>query len=200
MFRSPKLLKKVFPLRLWGITSSKQVVYLTFDDGPIPEVTPWLLDFLKEKGIKATFFCVGDNVVRYPELYQRILTDGHQVGNHTMKHQNGMKTPQEEYLASIDEASKVIDSHLFRPPYGRLDRRLDKALSKRFKIVMWTWLSKDYSVSIPPSKIIAAANRIKAGDILVFHDNQKTAHRLQEILPPIVELLLAKKMTFSVIE
>lgn len=199
MYRSPKLLHKVFPSRVWGISVSDKSVFLTFDDGPNPEITPWVLDFLQEQGIPALFFCVGENVQRYPGLYQRILNEGHQTGNHTMKHLNGMKTPKRTYLKSIEEAEKLIDSDLFRPPYGRLNLRLDKLLSKRFKIIMWTWLSKDYDRTVSIEKIITAADTIKPGDILVFHDNAKTKDRLKLLLPPIIEKLKADGFVFRTI-
>jgi peptidoglycan/xylan/chitin deacetylase (PgdA/CDA1 family) len=200
MHRSPKLLHKFFPARIWGISVSDKSVFLTFDDGPNPEITPWVLDFLKENQINATFFCVGENVERNPELYQRILDEGHRTGNHTMKHLNGMKTSRKKYLESIREAEKVIQSNLFRPPYGRMNRSLDKWLSHKFKIIMWTWLSKDYDASVSVEKIINVAHKIIPGDILVFHDNAKTKDRLKELLPPIVSQLQSEGFIFRVIE
>jgi peptidoglycan/xylan/chitin deacetylase (PgdA/CDA1 family) len=200
MYRSPKLLHKLFPARIWGISVSDQSVFLTFDDGPNPEITPWVLDFLKNQDIKATFFCVGENVKRYPDIYQRILDEGHRTGNHTMKHQNGMKTNETVYLNSIQETEQWIQSDLFRPPYGRMNRKLDKVLSKRFKIIMWTWLSKDYDQTIEAEKIIDASDKIVAGDILVFHDNAKTTERLKQVLPPIVNRLKTRAYRFRLID
>lgn len=200
MHRPPKLLHKVFPSRIWGIPVSDRSVFLTFDDGPDPEITPWLLDFLKEQNIPATFFCVGENVERYPELYLRILEEGHRTGNHTMKHLNGMKADKKTYLRSIEEAGKLIDSNLFRPPYGRLNIRLDKQLSRRFRIIMWTWLSKDYDKTIPVETIIEAADTIRPGDILVFHDNIKTKDRLRSLLPPVIEKLRSGGFVFRSID
>lgn len=200
MHRSPKLLHKLFPARIWGISVSDISVFLTFDDGPNPEITPWVLDYLKEKNISATFFCVGENVQRYPELYQRILNEGHRTGNHTMKHLNGMKTDKKTYLYSILETEKHVKSDLFRPPYGRLNKKIDKLLTQRFKIVMWTWLSKDYDQSVSVDSIIKAAENIQPGDILVFHDNSKSKDRLRELLPPIIERLLAENYLFRVID
>ena len=200
MHRSPKFLTKIFPTRIWGITVSDKSLFLTFDDGPHPGITPWVLDFLKEQGIVATFFCVGENVLKHPELYERILNEGHKTGNHTMKHLNGMKTDKETYLSSIKEAENVIHSNLFRPPYGRLSKRLDKVVSERFKIIMWSWLSKDYDNTVPIEKIILAAKRIKPGDILVFHDNVKTKERLKEILPPIIKSLKENQFEFKLID
>lgn len=200
MFRSSKFLRTIFPARIWGISVSDKSVFLTFDDGPNPEITPWVLDFLKEYDISATFFCVGENVKRYPELYQRILDEGHRTGNHTMKHQNGLKTDSKIYLESISEAQELIQSNLFRPPYGRMKKQLDKKLSQRFKIIMWTWLSKDYDSSVPVEKIIDASRRIVPGDILVFHDNVKTTERVKRVLPPIIEQLKSTGFLFRVID
>lgn len=200
MHRSPKLLHKLFPARIWGISVSDKSVFLTFDDGPHPEITSWVLDFLKEKNIRATFFCVGENVERFPDLYRRLLDEGHRTGNHTMKHLNGMKTDKKTYLHSILETEKQVKSNLFRPPYGRLNRKMDKLLTQRFKIIMWTWLSKDYDASIPVDSIIKAAESIQPGDILVFHDNLKSKERLQKLLPPIVERLLTENYLFRVID
>src|SRR5690606_28633675 len=146
------------------------------------------------------FFCVGENVEKYPELYQRILDEGHRTGNHTMKHLNGMKTEKNRYLQSISDTEKIVRSNLFRPPYGRLNKRMDKRLSEKFKIIMWTWLSKDYDRTIPVEKIIDASNKIKAGDILVFHDNEKTQDRLKALLPPIILRLKSEGYLFRVIE
>lgn len=200
MHRSPKFLTKIFPIRIWGITVPDKSLFLTFDDGPQPGITPWVLDFLKEQGILATFFCVGENVQKHPELYERILNEGHKTGNHTMKHLNGMKTDKETYLSSIKEAENVIHSNLFRPPYGRLSKRLDKVVSERFKIIMWSWLSKDYDNTVPIEKILHAAKKIKPGDILVFHDNVKTKERLKVILPPIIKNLKENQFEFRLID
>lgn len=199
MHRSPKLFRKIFPARVWEISASDNSIYLTFDDGPNPEITPWVLDFLKENNIKATFFCVGANVAKYPDIFQRILDEGHRVGNHTMNHQNGMKCSQFEYLKSITEANQLIQSDLFRPPYGRMNRKLDGIISKRFKIIMWSWLAKDYDQQYPIQKIFDSLEDIKPGDILVFHDNQKMEVRLKSILPTSIKILQEKGFKFELI-
>jgi peptidoglycan/xylan/chitin deacetylase (PgdA/CDA1 family) len=179
--------------------TTKPSVAITFDDGPDEEITPWVLDFLKEHNIKATFFCVGTNVQKYPEIYAEILANGHVVGNHTMNHENGFKTKDEGYLESIEQASKLIDSKIFRPPYGRLSKSVEKKIYRDYKIVMWSWLSFDYDQKVPVNKIIRSAKKIKSGDILVFHDNQKTKSRLKAILPSIVENLKKTGFNFRVI-
>ena len=135
IFKTPYLIKKLLFNRLWGFSNSIKKVYLTFDDGPHPDITPWVLDFLSNENIKATFFCVGDNVRKYPKIYARILKDGHAVGNHTMYHDNALSTVKKEYFESINKASNYIDSTLFRPPYGRLPITWENELIKKYKIV-----------------------------------------------------------------
>lgn len=197
MFKSPRILKWSYPNRVWGISVSSPTVFLTFDDGPDPEITPWLLDFLKEQNVSATFFCVGSNCVKYPELFQRITEEGHALGNHTMNHENGFKTKDEDYLHSIKDANSVIQSNLFRPPYGRMKRKLDVELSADYKIIMWSWLSYDYDRNVEVNKVIKEANSIESGNILVFHDNKKTKDRLKEILPSVIAQLKSRSMKFE---
>ena len=199
MFRSPKILQWLYPSRVWGISVSDKSLYLTFDDGPDPEITPWILDFLKKEKITATFFCVGANVQKNFPIYERILEENHQVGNHCMYHDNGFKVKDEAYLNSVKEASKLIPSNLFRPPYGRLKRSTERKLPKQLKVIMWSWLSYDYDEKVSIQKIIRASKHIQAGDILVFHDNKKTQARLKEILPPIVKVLKEKGFEFKVL-
>lgn len=199
LFKTPRLFYWLFPRRTWGFSLGSNEVYLTFDDGPDPEITPFVLDFLKQKNIKATFFCVGHNVVKYPDIYQRILAEGHEVGNHTYDHLNYYKTDKERYLESIDEATKHISSNLFRPPYGRIDSNLSRTLSKKYQIIMWSWLSYDYDVQVPISVILKKAKNIKAGDILVLHDNKKVKERVQVLLPKLIEILEKKGFQFALI-
>lgn len=174
-------------------------MYLTFDDGPTPELTNWILDFLERENVKATFFCVGNNVKKYPDLFKAIQAKGHVVGNHTMHHEKATETGRKEYLSSIEEAAMVIDSNLFRPPYGRLPWGYARTIHKNYSIVMWSWLSYDYDHSISPDQIISKANRIRPGDILVMHDNQKMIGRIQEILPKIIQIVRSKGLKFDVI-
>lgn len=197
LFRSPRFLTWFYPKRTWGFSSSQNTVYLTFDDGPVPEATIWVLDFLKAEGIRATFFCVGANVIEHPALYDRIVADGHAVGNHTMNHENGFQSPVEKYIDSVERCNDVVKSNLFRPPYGRMTRQQEKYLGK-YQIIMWSWLSYDFRKKVPAKKIIERAEQqICAGDILVFHDNAKSLTRLQEILPPIIAGIKRKGLSFS---
>lgn len=186
------------PRRVWHIRDH-QHIYLTFDDGPNPEITPWLLDFLSAKQIKATFFCVGSNVVKHPEIFQRILQEGHAIGNHSMRHEKGSITSNSSYVQSVNEAAKIIHSPLFRPPYGRMNMLQERILRKKYRIVMWSWIAYDFDRAISIEQILVSAQGIKAGDILVLHDNDKFSDRTKELLPRLVELLENKGLKFKAI-
>lgn len=195
------MLRIVDPLRLWGFLRFDKKIFLTFDDGPNPEITPWVLDFLKEKNIKATFFCVGENVQRYPDLFQRIKDEGHQVGNHTFKHLNGKKVSNADYFSSVELADALIQSKLFRPPYGRMRFSQAKYLRKQqYKIVMWSWLSYDFDLTFSDERILKKAQRrLRSGDIVVMHDNQKLAARQRVLLPRLIEVIQNKGLQFDVL-
>lgn len=194
IFKTPRLIRFVHKRITWGFSISEPTVYLTFDDGPHPDVTPWILDELNKHEFKATFFCVGENVKRYPEIFERIIREGHAVGNHTMKHENGLKVSTDKYLESVEKASKLINSKLFRPPYGKITPSLIRKLKKEYHIILWSWLSYDYDVEVSINKILHKANSIQAGDILVLHDNEKLVERQKELLPQLIELLKVKKL------
>ena len=198
-FKTPHLIKKFFFRRLWGFSISKKSIYLTFDDGPHPEITPWILDYLTQEKIQATFFCVGDNVRKYPEIYARILKDGHMVGNHTMYHNKASISQKKEYFDSINKASDFIETTLFRPPYGRLPITWVNAISKKYKIVMWSWLSYDFDKNISVETILKKAKKIKSGDILVLHDNPKISEKQKELLPQLIKELKRANFTFETI-
>lgn len=198
LFKTPRFFRIFFPNKTWGFSRSEKAVYLTFDDGPDPDITPWVLEYLKEKNILATFFCVGENVKNNPSIYARILAEGHEVGNHSMKHEKGVETALNAYLQSIDSAKEFIDSKLFRPPYGRMTISQTHQVKKKYQIIMWSWLSFDYDKNIPIEKILRKAqNQITAGDILVLHDNAKTKDRLKILLPEIVALIEQKELRFK---
>ena len=199
LFRTPKVFRWIFPRRIWGFSSSEPKVYLTFDDGPTEGLTDWLIEELSKHDAKATFFCVGENVRRQPNLTKKLIERGHVVANHTMKHEKGTSTSKSEYLASIQETSTLIDSNLFRPPYGRMPWTFTKAVSQRYRIIMWTWLSYDFDESVSVQKIIAQADRIKAGDILVLHDNKRVEERVKLILPEVIRIVKSKGLHFEVI-
>lgn len=176
-----------YPELIWEIKTTKKEIYLTFDDGPDPEVTPWVLDQLKAHQAKATFFCVGENVEKYPEIYKRILAEGHTVGNHTYGHLNGWKTTYDKYIVSVKKCSHVFGAHLFRPPHGRISKRQIKKLKKRYKIIMWSLLSGDFDDTISSAE--CSYNTVQysePGSIVVFHDSQKCKKTLFEALPKIL--------------
>jgi peptidoglycan/xylan/chitin deacetylase (PgdA/CDA1 family) len=187
----------LFPSGIWKGNESDSI-YLTFDDGPNPEVTPWVLDLLNEFQIKATFFLVGKNVKNYPELFNRIVADGHQIGNHTMNHECGTKTGLNSYMSSVSQAEIYIQSDLFRPPYGKITRNQFKKLIDGGKnIVFWSWLSYDFDKNISPKKIIQKAKDIKGGDILVFHDSEKGFPNLKNSIIEIIEQLKSRGLKFK---
>ena len=187
--RTPWIAKFLFPAVLWKVENAVNEIYLTFDDGPHPAVTPFVLDELKKYGAIATFFCIGKNVAAYPDVYKRILEEGHKVGNHTHNHLNGWKTRSQVYLEDVSKASGYIDSALFRPPYGRIrfsqSKRLSSFMKKQnTKIVMWDVLSGDFDLSISPEH--CAQNVLyssKPGSIIVFHDSSKAFPRIKYALP-----------------
>jgi len=176
---------------VWDLPCKEKKIYLSFDDGPHPIATPLVLDILRAYNAKATFFCIGKNVVEYPDIYKQILSNGHRVGNHTHNHLNGWKVSDKEYFENIQEAKKFIDSNLFRPPYGRITRFQSKILQEQanFKIIMWDVLCGDFDKAISKEK--CALNVIKngrEGSIIIFHDSQKALERM--------EYALSKSMSF----
>lgn len=198
LYRTPRFFRWLFPNKTWGFSSSEKAVYLTFDDGPDPEITPWVLDLLEQEGIKATFFCVGENVRKYPEIFARILEAGHAVGNHSMEHLKGIKVPTVDYVRSVEEAAEWIDSDLFRPPYGRISLLQTYKLKRKYRIIMWTWLSYDFDRKVPIERILSKAKKgIVSGDIIVVHDNKKTADRLKELLPQLIHVIRSKDLVFQ---
>lgn len=195
MFKTPRFLRLIYKRRTWGFSIERNSIYLTFDDGPHPDITPWVLDELKKQDVKATFFCVGDNVRKYPDIYQRILEEGHSTGNHTMRHENALKVKPGDYLKSVEAASVLIDSRLFRPPYGRLTPPLARKLRKHYNIIMWSWLSYDFDLKVPVEEILEKARRqIREGDILVLHDNPKIQERQKLLLPALLQILREKEL------
>jgi len=199
--RAPKLYRKLYQGSYWRINSDKKVVYLTFDDGPIPEITPWVLDVLDKYDIKATFFCVGDNVRKYPEVYQAVQERGHKIGNHTFHHIQGLKTDTQSYLEDVEEARQLIDSKLFRPPYGHTRFSQFNALKKRYKVIMWDVVTRDYSRLMTADQVFEVVKKYtRNGSIIVFHDSLKSGDRMKESLPRSIEWLLEQGYSFQLIE
>ncbi|HTN16531.1 MAG TPA: polysaccharide deacetylase family protein [Chitinophagaceae bacterium] len=185
LIKPPSLLKQLYPADLEWKRESTDTVYLTFDDGPHPIATPFVLDELKKYHAKGTFFCIGKNVVERPDIYTRLLLEGHSAGNHTQTHLNGWKAGTAEYLDNIADAATHIDSKLFRPPYGKIKRKQANAIiGKGYRIIMWDVLSGDFDTGISPEKCWEnVALHLTPGSIVVFHDSSKAWERLHYALP-----------------
>ncbi len=187
----PLLYRMLFPESAWRINTKRKSVYLTFDDGPIPEVTPWVLDILDKYNIEATFFCVGDNVRKYPDLFEEIKRRGHSFGNHTMNHLQGSQVTTRRYLRNVQEAHDLIRSNLFRPPHGLLRWSQAKVLKDHFMIVMYDLVTRDYSKKLTGEQVFKNVKRYaRKGSIIVFHDSLKAERNLKYALPKSIEWLL----------
>ena len=197
--RPPYLYRILVSEAFWRIQSKQKCVYLTFDDGPIPGVTPWVLDLLDNYGIKATFFCVGDNVARNPDIFEDIKSRGHRVGNHTMNHIQAPGFSQASYLDNVEKANKLIKSNLFRPPHGWMKRSQAKAVKENYRIIMWDVVTRDYSNKMTPEKVFENIRKYtRNGSIIVFHDSLKAEEKLRYALPKSIEWLIAKGYEFKV--
>ena len=197
----PRIFRVLTPEGMFRVPSGGQrKVYLTFDDGPIPEATPWVLDTLDRYGIKATFFMVGDNVRKYPGLYEEVRRRGHRVGNHTMHHIQGVKCTTSGYLRDVEEAAALIDSDLFRPPHGWLRPRQARKLSERYRIIMYDLVTRDYSRRIEAGDVFENVKRYaRPGSIIVFHDSLKSIRKLETALAQSIEWLLAEGYSFELL-
>lgn len=202
----PKLVQKMYPSRLWQMRGTGKTLYLTFDDGPIPQVTPWVLQQLKEHDAKATFFCIGDNVRKNPEILKQVLSEGHSIANHTFNHLNGWKTPVDEYIANSLKAENLIcgltgrhGKKLFRPPYGRVSRKQAQLLELNgYKIVMWDILSRDYDQNLSPESCFSnVIKHTQTGSIIVFHDSLKAEKNLRVVLPAVLQHFSKKGYSFG---
>lgn len=199
--KTPEVAKRLFPKYIWDIKTDEKILYLSFDDGPTPGVTEFVLDTLNQYKAKATFFCIGNNVDKYPEIYNRILDEGHAVGNHTHHHLNAWKHSAEVYMKDVAQASEKIHSKLFRPPYGKLKLAHGKSLTfLNFKIVMWDVLSFDWESDISPetclANVIAKATK---GSIVVFHDSIKAERNVNYALPRVLQYFSDLNYTFKAI-
>lgn len=185
--KTPRILKALYNKGIWHIKEHSQSVYITFDDGPHPTVTPFVLDQLKLHQAKATFFCIGKNVEAHPDIYQRILDEGHTVGNHTHNHLNGWRSNNFRYFKNIKVAAELIKSNMFRPPYGRITPAQAYGIQRLFpnmKIIMWDVLSGDFDTKLSPEACYQnVVNESKEGSIVVFHDSEKAKKRLEYALP-----------------
>ena len=199
--KTPSIIQRIFSNYTWRFSSNQKDIYLTFDDGPTPEVTEFVLDTLKEFNAKATFFCIGKNVKCHHDIYQRIINEEHAVGNHTFNHLNGFKTKNSVYIQNIKQASAHIHSNLFRPPYGKIKSSQAKALKKEgYKIIMWDVLSGDFDTAITSEKCFQnVINHTKNGSIIVLHDSIKAKEKIHDILPKLLASFSKKGYTFKAI-
>jgi len=194
---SPFWLQWIYPSLIWHKSRDEKSIYLTFDDGPIPVVTPFVLNTLKSFNAKATFFCIGDNVTKHPEIFKQILADGHSVGNHTHNHLRGWDTINEVYLDNVAQCAELVKSNLFRPPYGRAKRSQYSMLSKQYSLIMWDVLSGDFDSDISPEKCLQnVVSHTKNGSIIVFHDSLKAFPRLEYALPKALEHFSSRGFSF----
>ena len=198
----PLLYRILFPEAVWRIKRKKRkVIYLTFDDGPIPEVTPWVLDVLDYYNIKATFFSVGDNVRRHPELLEEIKKRGHSWGNHTMNHLQGFKVASRNYLRNIKEADNLIDSNLYRPPHGIMRWSQAKVIKDHFNSIMYDLVTRDYSKKLNGEQVLNNVKKFaRNGSIVVFHDSLKAERNLRYALPRAIEWLKEQGYEFEAID
>lgn len=196
-----KWLRWIYPSATWRMDTNEHSVYLTFDDGPIPESTPFILETLKEFNVKATFFMVGENVLRHHDLYNRIVAEGHQVGNHTFNHLGSFKHWTITYAENTDQANALIHSHLFRPPHGWMRHSVYWWLKKKYKVIMWDLVTRDYSKWLEAEDVV---NNVKTyarnGSIITFHDSLKSIDKLKTALPESIKWLKEQGYEFKIFE
>ncbi len=192
--KTPWLFRQLFhPDLEWHAAANDHTVYLSFDDGPHPEITPWVLEQLDEYDFKASFFLIGDNIQKYPETFNQLQSSDHSLGSHTMQHLNGWHTNTNTYVQSFHEASNLISSNLFRPPYGRITRSQAKEIIKTHRVIMWDVLSGDFDTRISAHKCAENVKKhVKPGSIVVFHDSEKAWPRLKQALPDVLKHLAEK--------
>jgi len=205
--KTARFIKRLFSGFVWDMPRTGKTVYLTFDDGPVPEITSWVLSTIKEHNIKATFFCIGDNVRKHPEVFQQVIEAGHTIGNHTFNHLNGWQNDYQYYIENFEKCEQVIAQHipqpakLFRPPYGKIKSAQAKAIRKKgYKIIMWDVLSADFDQTITPQKCLDnVINNVAPGSIIIFHDSIKASENVKYALPRAIAHLKNEGYTFGVL-
>lgn len=188
--KSPRILKSFYSPFVWEIPTEEPVIYLTFDDGPIPDVTEWVMEQLDSYLAKATFFCIGDNVRKHPEVFAQLIAKGHSVGNHTFNHLKGWQTDDETYLENVRQCSEIlpVDTSLFRPPYGRIKLSQARPLLNDYHVVMWDVLTGDFEKYLNPERCLEKTLKYtKAGSIVVLHDSLKAWRNMSYVLPRMLE-------------
>lgn len=204
--KTPWIAKKIFSSYVWSLPDEDNTVYLTFDDGPHPTITPWVLEQLQAYNAKASFFCIGNNVEKYPEVFQKIIDDGHAIGNHTYHHLNGWKTKDKKYIDDVSKAAQIINSNLFRPPYGKIKTSQSKKIADALqtdscKIIMWDVLSADFDSAFSPEQCLQnVLNNVTGGSIVVFHDSEKAFANLKFTLSKTLKSLKEEGFRFKKIE
>lgn len=195
------LLRWLYPRATWRMNRHERAVYLTFDDGPIPEVTPWVLDVLAHYGVKATFFMVGDNVRKYPDIFRRVRDEGHRLGNHTFNHIGGLLHGIRSYVYNVDHANAYIRTNLFRPPHGWMKWEQYIMVRQRYRVIMWDLLTRDYSTRLNGRDVLLNVRRYaRPGSIITFHDSLKSQDKLYYALPKSIEWLLSEGYAFKVFD
>ena len=197
---TPKFIQALFPSLVWRKETKNKEIWLTFDDGPDPEITPWILSVLKEEEIKATFFLVGQQIEEFPELVGAIINDGHLIANHSYSHRNGWLTSKEKYLKDIETCQELMPNNkLFRPPYGKITKAQISLLKDKYKIILWDVLSWDFQQNTSPKRVQEnILKNTKSGSIIVMHNNQKSYKNMQPILEETIQILKKKGFRFSV--
>ena len=203
LVKTPGLLRRIFCNYSWRIKTDEKEIYLTFDDGPVPDFTPWVLDTLREFDAKATFFCVGENIKKYPDIYRQILEDGHATGNHTFNHLQGWKTPTRKYIKNIIKAESYLQGRksrgkLFRPPHGKIRPLQARILRKKgYRIIMWDVLSGDFDPALSKEECLEhTVKHIERGSIVVFHDSDKSFKNLDFVLPRVLDHFANREYRF----
>ena len=197
----PPFFRRLYPQAIWRMDPDEKAVYLTFDDGPIPEVTPWVLSVLARYNVKATFFMVGDNVHKFPDEYRMVVEGGHRIGNPTFNHKKGIFIKTKRYVENVAYADAFLHTNLFRPPHGIVRRAIFNELRKRYKVVMWDVVTRDYSFRLYGEDVLANIKKyVRNGSIITFHDSMRSYTNLKYALPRSIEWLLEQGYTFKVIE
>lgn len=197
----PQFIRHLYPRACWRMNTSERAVYLTFDDGPIPEVTPWVLDVLDKYHIKATFFMVGDNVRKHPDEFKMVVERGHRIGNHTYNHLKGFEQRTEHYVANIDKADCYLTTSLFRPPHGFMRLNQYHVLKERYRIIMWDLVTRDYNPKFNGRQVLGKVKRYaRPGSIITFHDSLRSTKNLYYALPRAIEWLLSEGYEFKIFE